>query len=79
MEQIILEIYTKLCEQLVAAGVIDDVVFIDGTKVLANTNKYSFVWCKNTIRFSELTKAKAVALLEEIKSSQSDFFHEETE
>lgn len=69
MEQIILEMFTKLREQLVAAGVIDNVLFIDGTKILANANKYSFVWCKNTLRFSELNKAKAVALLEEIKAS----------
>lgn len=72
-------IFTKLSEQPVAAGDIDDVVFIDGIKILANANKYSFVWRKNTIRFSELNNAKAVALLEEIKASQADFFHEETE
>lgn len=78
MEHIILEMFTKLREQLVAAGVIDDVVFIDGTKILANANKYSFVWLCS-IRFGELNKAKAVALLEEIKASQADFFHEETE
>lgn len=69
MEQIILEMFTKLREQLVAAGVIDNVLFIVGTKILANANKYSFVWRKNTLRFSELNKAKAVALLEEIKAS----------
>lgn len=69
MEQIILEMFTKLREQLVAAGVIDNVLFIDGTKILANANKYSFFWRKNTLRFSELNKAKAVALLEEIKAS----------
>ena len=69
MEQIILEMFTKLREQLVAAGVIDNVLFIDGTKILANANKYSFVWRKNTLRFSELNKAKAVTLLEEIKAS----------
>ena len=75
MEQIILEIFTRLREQLVAAGVIDDVVFIDGTNILTNANKYSFMWRKNTIRFSEMNNAKAVALLEEIKASQAAFFH----
>ena len=28
---------------------IDDAVFIDGTKILANANKFSFVWKKNTV------------------------------
>ena len=62
MEQIILEMFTKLRDQLVAAGVIDD-VFIDGTKILAKANKYSFVWRKNIVRFSELNKTKANALI----------------
>ncbi|WP_252180874.1 transposase [Pediococcus stilesii] len=79
MEDIILDMFTKLREQLVALGVIDEVVFIDGTKILANANKYSFVWRKNTIRFSELNKARATALLKEIKASQSNFCQEETE
>ena len=35
------------------AGVIDDVTFIDGTKILADANKYSFVWRKNTYALTE--------------------------
>ena len=47
----------------------DEAVFIDGTKILANANKYSFVWKKNTIRYDDLNRKKAQALLKDIKAS----------
>ena len=31
---------------------------MDGTKVEANANKYSFVWAKNTKRYKEQVQAK---------------------
>lgn len=48
------------------AGFIDDVLFIDGTKILADANKYSFVWKKNTIRFEELNRQQIVSLINDI-------------
>lgn len=36
---------------IVDQGLIDDVSFIDGTKILADANKYSFAWKKNTIKY----------------------------
>ncbi len=33
-------------EMMLKNGLIDEAVFIDGTKILANANKYSFVWNK---------------------------------
>lgn len=50
----ITDMFRKLRDRLLKLGLIDDVIFIDGTKVLADANKYSFVWRKNTIRYSEL-------------------------
>ena len=46
---------------------IDEASFIDGTKILANANKYSFVWKKRTIKYRELNVEKARKLLQEIK------------
>ncbi|MFS0616118.1 IS1182 family transposase, partial [Lederbergia ruris] len=40
--------------------------FLDGTKIEANANKYSFVWKKSTIRFEEKLKEKIKATLEQI-------------
>ena len=55
-------------------NLIDESVFIDGTKILANANKYSFVWKKNIIRFDELNREKAIALIEEIKAVERAAF-----
>ena len=47
-------------------GFIDDKVFIDGTKLLADANKYTFVWKKNTIRYEEMNRQQLVTLLNEL-------------
>ncbi len=49
---------------------IDEASFIDGTKILANANKYSFVWKRRTIKYSELNVEKARKLLQEIKQAE---------
>ena len=41
--------------------------FLDGTKVEANANKYSFVWSKNTKRFKGRVQEKVDELLEQIE------------
>lgn len=40
--------------------------FLDGTKIEADANKYSFVWKKSTIRFEEKLKEKIQATLQHI-------------
>ena len=50
-------------------NLIDEAVYIDGTKIHANANKYSFVWRKNTIRYSELNAKKAEKLISEINEA----------
>ena len=57
------ETFTLFLKQ---AGFINDVIFIDGTKILADANKYSFVWKKNTIRYEELNRQQIVALINDI-------------
>lgn len=46
-------------DYLQKAGVIDEASFIDGTKILANANKYPFIWKKRTIKYSDLNVIKA--------------------
>lgn len=57
-------------DYLKVQGMIDEASFIDGTKILANANKYSFVWKKRTIKYSELNVEKARKLLQEIKHAE---------
>lgn len=41
--------------------------FVDGTKIEANANKYSYVWSKNTQRYKAMTKDKIKELLKQIE------------
>ena len=70
-ERLIESSFETMHSFLIKHGLIDDCVFIDGTKILANANKYSFVWKKNIIRFDELNQAKAQALIDEIKATEA--------
>ncbi len=48
---------------------IDNQLSIDGTKLLADANKYTFVWRKNTIRFDESNRQKIMELLTDLKEA----------
>lgn len=61
---------SQLTDFLRKNKLIDDVSFIDGTKILADANKYSFVWKKNTIRFDEMNREKLVGLLGELHEAK---------
>lgn len=61
---------SQLTQYLRQNGMVDDVSFIDGTKILADANKYSFVWKKNTIRFDQMNRKKLVKLLGELHEAK---------
>ena len=66
IETLLNDSLTNLTNVLKQNGLIDEVSFIDGTKILADANKFSFVWKKNTIRFDDMNKAQIQKLLSEI-------------
>lgn len=69
-------VFEALVLQLVEENYIDpSQYFLDGTKIEANANKYSFVWSKATKNFQEKLQTKIAYFLE--KSVQ--FAKEETE
>lgn len=41
-------------------------MFIDGTKIEANANKYTFVWKKSTQKFEAKLQEKILKLIDEI-------------
>ena len=63
--------FKEFHDYLQKAGLIDEASFIDGTKILANANKYSFVWKKRTIKYSDLNVAKARQLINEMQREVS--------
>ncbi|MBO1308894.1 IS1182 family transposase, partial [Enterococcus sp. 669A] len=48
---------------------IDDAIFIDGTKILADANKYSFVWKRSTIKYDKMNRDQLLILISELKEA----------
>jgi len=67
MKGVIEEIFTQVVMLLMESGHVKlENYFVDGTKIEANANRYSFVWKKNTQRYKKDVQGKIKALLEEI-------------
>jgi transposase len=62
------EIFVALLVVLVEDGYIRlEDYFVDGTKIEANANRYSFVWAKNTQRYKQQLSEKVAGLMQEIE------------
>ena len=68
MKDIILDVFAEVVALLVQEKYIKlENYFLDGTKIEANANKYSWVWGKSTKRYKEALKEKCKTLFEEIE------------
>ena len=69
LKGLIEEIFVALLVLLVEEGYLHlEDYFVDGTKVEANANKYSFVWAKNTERYEKQLAEKVKVLFEQIEA-----------
>ena len=70
----------QLIRMLIEAGLIDlKTVFIDGTKIEANTNKYSFVWNKAQVKkMAKLNERIKAELPEMLKKAGIRFYVRDT-
>jgi len=67
MRKVVEEVFYGIVDQLIERGYIDlEKYFIDGTKMEANANRYSFVWRKSTDKYRAKLQEKVKALLDEI-------------
>jgi transposase len=63
------ELFYQLVEKLLMLGEIKyEYLFVDGTKIEANANKYSFVWKKSTTKYETRLHGKLEKLIPEICS-----------
>lgn len=68
MKEAVEEVFYGIVEQLLDLGYIDlEKYFVDGTKVEANANRYSFVWRKSTEKYKAGLQEKVRKLLDEIE------------
>jgi transposase len=67
------EIFGAVLTLLVEGGYVKlENYFVDGTKLEANANKYSFVWAKNTQRYKEQVRVKVAQLLDTIEQINAE-------
>ncbi|RKJ56093.1 IS1182 family transposase, partial [Butyricicoccus sp. 1XD8-22] len=62
------EVFEQFLLQLVEQGLLDlEHIFVDGTKIEANANKYSFVWGKAIDNYDQKLRDKIKALIKEVR------------
>ncbi|MBV7392371.1 hypothetical protein KUA55_17040 [Enterococcus sp. ALS3] len=59
----------SLIDYLRERQLINDSIFIDGTKLLADANKYNFVWKKSTIKYDKMNRNQIIGLMTEFKEA----------
>ncbi len=76
MENLFYQLVGKLSE---AKEIKFEHLFVDGTKMEANANKYSFVWKKSTDRYQAKLTEKVKAMISELNTAYGYGFTEETD
>ncbi len=74
LKEMFISLHMHLLEQKIIKG---DRIFIDGTKIEADANKYSFVWEKSTKNHSERLQKKIGLMYEELKSKVDHLIEKE--
>ncbi|WP_416353806.1 transposase [Agrilactobacillus fermenti] len=73
MKRLVEAMFLSFRQLLKAQGLIDDsALFIDGTKLLADANKYTFVWRKASERFEGQLDKKIAGLYQELVQNKVD-------
>lgn len=68
VKEVIEEIFTAVLELLLEGGYVKlENYFVDGTKLEANANKYSWVWAKSTQGYKQKLQEKVKGLIQEIE------------
>lgn len=68
VKDVIEAIFTAVLELLIEEGYVKlENYFLDGTKIEANANKYSWVWAKSTRRYKQKLQEKVKGLIHEIE------------
>jgi transposase len=68
LKGIIEEVFLAVLSLLIEGGYVNlEDYFVDGTKVEANANRYTYVWAKSTQRYQKQLAKKVATLFEEIE------------
>jgi len=73
MKDVVEEVFYGVVEQLFELRYVDlEKYFVDGTKIEANANRYSFVWKKSTDKYKANLQEKVKKLLDEIEEIEAE-------
>jgi transposase len=73
MKEAVEDIFSSVIEVLIQRGYVKaENLFVDGTKIEANANRYSYIWRKNVERHENMTKEKVKELLSHIEQLQKE-------
>jgi transposase len=73
MKEAVEDVFSSVVEVLIESGYVKaENLFVDGTKIEANANKYSYIWKKNTERYELTAKEKVKSLLSHIEQLQAE-------
>ena len=68
MREVIEEIFTSVLQYLIEYGYVNlETYFVDGTKIEADANRYSFVWRKSTENYKKKLQEKVRQVMEEVE------------
>ena len=72
MKSVMLEVFAEVVDLLEHRGYIKlETYFLDGTKIAADANPYSWVWGKSTKRYKEALRKKCATLFREIDREEA--------
>lgn len=73
MKEAVEDVFGSIIEILIDGGYVKaENLFVDGTKIEANANRYSYIWKKNVERHENMTKEKVKKLLSHIEQLQKE-------
>jgi transposase len=73
MKEAVENIFSSVIDVLIQRGYVKaENLFVDGTKIEANANRYSYVWKKNVERHENMTREKVKKLLFHIEQLQKE-------
>jgi transposase len=73
MKEVVDDIFSSVVEILIESGYVKaENLFVDGTKIEANANRYSYIWRKNVERHESMIKERVKNLLSHIDQLQKE-------